>query len=559
MKLLNRFTTIWFLILLGTATAHPQNLLTLQPIFTEADAVIEDQFEGCWRYDFFGTGTLSIQRIGDNFYHLNIPYKSASSQFEAVLTRVGNLLLLDLFPLIPETIHNLDLAQNLLRAHTFFWVTFSRDSMRLANVNYRWFYDNIVQRKITAGYTWSDINPVLTGSTNEIREFISANSSDSGFFGEGFLVTRIPSLKTPPVVQTEAQSNPNVKPANIMPISYHCTPKFPIKDGWFGGDGEISVPLRPEVTLWMFGDSLVGGKNTVSRKDSIMIANTVALMRCSSEGESNIQYYWNNAGTSHPEPIFQSFTGRYKYWPQDAFMVGNDLYAVLAKIGLRIGAAPDELFNFTHLGLTLAKIADPCSTSPDRWKIQLFPWSQIFGLQEWSLGVVDGNYLYFFVHNDKQEKSMARIPIDYIEQPEGHIEHLTEEGGWKVNTPAEQRRIMFTGDAGNSISYYKDLKEWIMVCGPGYLTNKIRIRTAPKLTGPWSLEKVVYECPEQTPGSSEYDKDNFCYEARAHSQFYDRENRKLLITYDCNVSDYSKLISNTDKYTARVIRIRLPE
>ena len=103
--------------------------------------------------------------------------------------------------------------------------------------------------------------------------------------------------------------------------------------------------------------------------------------------------------------------------------------------------------------------------------------------------------------------------------------------------------------------YHADLKQWIMVCGPSFLENKIRIRTAPDLRGPWSEERVIYECPEQTPGSATYDRDNFCYLGREHIQFYDKKSHTLLITYDCNSANFSKLLSNMEIYSPRVLSI----
>jgi hypothetical protein len=556
MRSLNKFTGGLFLFFLGTFPALAQDVLTLHPVFTEAGAVIEDQLEGSWRSEALGIDTISIQRAGDNFYHVYIPHQNPSPQFEAVFTRIGSILLLDLFPLIPESTLDALPKDNLIKAHTIYRVIIQSDAIRLAGMSYPWFYNNVVQKKVTVEHTWSDVTPVLTGSTDEVRKFISANASDSNFFAKDFILSRLSSITTHPQVQTEVRSASESNRTIIVPASLHCTPTFPMKDGWFGGDGELSVPLDSDKTLWIFGDTFVGGK---TRKGSTMIANTVAISTCSPGGEFGIKYYWRNKNTTHPEPIIRTFTQRYKVWPLDAFMLRNNLYVVLGKIGSRPGAAPGEVFKWTPLGLALAKISEPRLTIPDRWKIQLFPWSNVFGLQEWSLGAIHDSCLYFLVHGDKQKKSIARLPLGYIEKPEGRIEHLAEDGEWKVNVPDGQRHILFTGDAGNSVSFYKDLKKWIMLLGPGYLTNKIRIRTAPDLTGPWSPEKIVYECPEQTPGSTVYDEDNFCYGGRAHIQYYDSKKNTLLITYDCNVSVYSKLISNADTYTARVIRIPIPE
>jgi hypothetical protein len=66
---------------------------------------------------------------------------------------------------------------------------------------------------------------------------------------------------------------------------------------------------------------------------------------------------------------------------------------------------------------------------------------------------------------------------------------------------------------------------------------------------------VIYAPPEQIPGNAKFDKNHFCYAAREHIQFYDKKTKRLLITYDCNSTDFHKLLSNMEIYYPRVISI----
>src|SRR5262245_33415350 len=56
-----------------------------------------------------------------------------------------------------------------------------------------------------------------------------------------------------------------------------CWPSFPYQQGWLGGDGAYSVPLGPSRTLWLFGDTFVGGPEQRDRAGAQFVHNSIAL------------------------------------------------------------------------------------------------------------------------------------------------------------------------------------------------------------------------------------------------------------------------------------------
>ena len=90
-----------------------------------------------------------------------------------------------------------------------------------------------------------------------------------------------------------------------------------------------------------------------------------------------------------------------------------------------------------------------------------------------------------------------------------------------------------------------------------FMDNKIKIRTATDLTNPWSEERVVYQIPETTKGTEDYDPGNFCYSPRECSDNFVLNKNELLFTYDINNMDFSKLKDDIKKYTPKVIKIDL--
>jgi hypothetical protein len=174
----------------------------------------------------------------------------------------------------------------------------------------------------------------------------------------------------------------------------------------------------------------------------------------------------------------------------DALLAGDTLYALLVKISAKSEPAPpNDIFNFQEVGYSLAKVAEANAAAPDGWKIELLPWSCIPRHGVWNGQVAaDKTFIYLFIKEEGESQAchLLRIPVGYIESPEGHIEYFATDGTWKAGGQAAGMKTLWTGELGQTVEYHPDLKEWIMVCGPGFLNNKIRIRTARELTGPWT-------------------------------------------------------------------------
>jgi len=97
------------------------------------------------------------------------------------------------------------------------------------------------------------------------------------------------------------------------------------------------------------------------------------------------------------------------------------------------------------------------------------------------------------------------------------------------------------------------------VYGPHFGGKSIYIRTAPQITGPWSDRRVLYDCPEVTEGTPQYDKDNYCYCARLLPQLFNQDGGKLVVMYTCNSQRQSKLIANMKIYVPQVIVVPVPQ
>ncbi|MBT3382159.1 MAG: hypothetical protein HN778_21735 [Prolixibacteraceae bacterium] len=536
------------------SSAYSQKVLSLHPLFTEQDAVLIPEIEGLWSIQDFDM-TISFQKAGDNFYLLKYGSETNASTFEAVFVKIKDEIYLDLCGVMPDTLGDGDYRSSFVTGHSFYKISITKDILQLHESNYSWFYNYAMKNNLTLKYEWVQNAMLLTLKTDELKSFLAEHQNEQEIFKNS--ITLISNHNDIAEKTNLTKKDSKVKPEAI--ISQKCIPKFPFKDGWLGGDGDVSVPLNATTTLFLFSDTYVGNKNQQSRKEPgmQMVSNTVAVQSCLPNRETDIKYFWNNMYSNNPEPIFKTYTKRYKYWVTGAFMIKNDLYVVLEKVGSKLGASPDDIFNFSLLGFTLAKISNTYD-APNEWQIEYISLKD-FGNPSMGLGphIVLDDYIYFFVSRYDKAQVLVRKPIDFINNPEQPFEYYALNKTWKEGLNTNDMETIVNGFRSTTVNYHPEMKQWVMISDIRFMDNKIKMRTAPVLTGPWSDEIVIYEIPEITPGNLLYSKSNFCYLPREHIQYYDSKNHVMLLTYDINNTNFSEILSSPKIYTPKIITIPL--
>lgn len=546
--------TIFIICLFSLSSAYSQMVLSLHPLFTEQDAVLIPEIEGHWELPDFEL-TISFKKAGDNFYHLKYQAGSSVPEFEAVVVKIKDELFLDLNGIMPDSLGDEDFRDSFLSCHSIYKIGIINDTLILSYLDYSWFFDYAAGKKLQLDYEWINNGMLLTFTTDELRSFFAEHMNEDGIFQDPDILI----IERDHLFAETDTAPENYKTGSSFLFSQKCFSEFPLKDGWLGGDGDVSVPMNDTTILFIFSDTYIGDKNQESRQGTgmRMVSNTVAIQTCLPDGETNVQYYWKNMYSDDPEPIFKSFTNRYRFWVVDAFKINNNLYVILQKVGPKPGAAPDDIFNFSLLGFTLAKISNP-HEAPYEWNIELSPLPDFTNpLMELRCHAMQGEYIYFLVCRNDTSQFLVRKQIDSIDDPEKPFEYYSSNGRWKEGIEEDDMAGIVNGFRCNTINYHPEIKQWVMISDIWFRDNKIKMHTAPALTGPWTDEIVIYEIPEVTPGNSLYSKSNFCYLAREHAQYYDAKNHVMLLTYDINSTNYSEILSSPNIYTPKIITIPL--
>lgn len=536
------------------SSAFSQKIASLNSLFTEQDAVLVPGIEGLWRIPDFDM-PVSINRGGDNFYLLDYGGSKNLSSFEAVFVNVKDDLFLDLCAILPDSIGDEDYRNSFIKSHSIYKVQIKNDSLLLSELNYAWFYNYAIIKKYPLKYEWTDNAMMLSFQTDSLKDFISEHRSEQGVFTHS--TTLVSRRKK--VVEKYIAVPPNSELKNRSAFSQKCKPEFPLQQGWLGGDEAASVPLNETTTVFIFSDTYVGNKTQQSRQETglKMISNSVAVETCLPNGKTEVKYFWKNMYSEHPESIFKTFTKRYNFWVSDAFIVNNNLYVLLQKVGHKSGLSPDDLFGFSLPGFSLAKITNLFEL-PDKWQIELLPVPD-FAYPDMQLGhhVIEGNYIYFFVSRQDKGQLLVRKRTDLIDDPEKPFEYYALNKTWKSGIKKDDMDTIFNGFRTVTVNYHPDIKKWVMLMDIKFMDNKINIRTAASLEGPWSDEITVYECPEVTIGSPSYSKSNFCYLPAECIQNYDVKKHEMLLTYNINNFNFSEIKANPKIYTPKVIVISL--
>ena len=100
---------------------------------------------------------------------------------------------------------------------------------------------------------------------------------------------------------------------------------FQRESGWIGADGDYSIPLNRDTTLWLFSDTFVGKVKDGKRLDARMINNSIALQR----GTNAPEFFYGTTTDGKPASFItpQQGSRRGYFWLAHGMRTARGLFS----------------------------------------------------------------------------------------------------------------------------------------------------------------------------------------------------------------------------------------
>jgi len=314
--------------------------------------------------------------------------------------------------------------------------------------------------------------------------------------------------------------------------------RFFREEGWTGADGDLSVALSDEVTLWLFGDSYFSEIEDNTRTCPLCFSrNSIALQRGKDPRTAHVEYFFGKGQDGEPSAFFTPPDGHGWLWPGHGIRIQNSLYLFL----WQLVEGQDQRFLFgKSVGMWLAVVTNP-DAPPHQWsityrKVPLARYSEA-GDDRMRFGMAlvrDGDWIYVY---GVDEEYKGDYPIRYLIVARVHKDHLADfdhwsfysNGAWLSDWRQVTRGFVIASEF--SVVYQPALHGYVAVYTENGLSKRILLRYAPAPYGPWSDPTAVFECPEM-----DWNKNFVCYGAKGHPELSAAPD-ELIVTYATNTLD----------------------
>ena len=285
--------------------------------------------------------------------------------------------------------------------------------------------------------------------------------------------------------------NSSRMPASAQPhaVTIKATP-WPEADAlfrkdprWLGGDDAYSIDLGAGRILWLFGDSFIATSSAGTRRESLLVRNTLAIQSGYDPSAASIKFYWRTKD-GKPASFFPESRKSW-YWPGNGIRIDGRLLIFLMKI-----RATKKGLGFEAFGWSVVAIDNP-DEEPSRWKLRWLPVPQndlqvIVG----SAGVVRvGGFIYAFSVQEplaKHDVYLVRWPLTKAGAADLREPYwwCGENYGWLAQKLVTRRASVVFSDAQTefTVNWDTELRSFIQVQTVGFGGADLAFRLADELT-----------------------------------------------------------------------------
>ena len=322
------------------------------------------------------------------------------------------------------------------------------------------------------------------------------------------------------------------------------------KVGITGADGATSTVLPSGESLWMFGDTVEGPFKSIRGLDLTSLrSNTGAIVprQDASRGITNFRFLSDESG-KRPRQIIpfaaDEDPAKHRLWAIHGAAVGQHVFLFYHRITLLDGVDVFINFQLDGMGIARADVGDlrfKRLTAPDGTHLFWKGEAPTFGV----FVTRADDYVYLWgslatgMHLARtREKSIADLAsYEYlVESPT--IDNPSKSPRWSKQF---QPTAMLFDSVPNEMSaaYNPHLQKFVAFHSL-HRENKIVLRTAEQLTGPWSAPVLVFR-PEKIGDA------DLIYAAKEHPELARENGRVLYITFVNSATYVPQLIEVTLK------------
>lgn len=317
-----------------------------------------------------------------------------------------------------------------------------------------------------------------------------------------------------------------------------------------GADGATSILLPTGESLWLFGDTVEGPFETIRGMNLTMLCSNTAAIVPKQDPSRGIKKFRFLSGPDgkRPRQLVQYAADEdrsiHRVWAIHGLCVGQKVYLFNHRITLLKDVDVFINFQLDGMGISRADVSDfdfIRLTAPDGtrefWKRDQ-PTFGVFVEQE-------KNYIYLW-GSLMTGMYLARTQPETIEDLKSYeylvaaptTEHPDLQPRWsKIWEPSA---VLFDSVPNEmSAAYNRHLRKYVAFHSL-HRENKIVMRTAPQITGPWSAPAVVFE-PERIRN------DDLIYAAKEHPELASEDGRVLYVTFVNSSSYIPQLVEITFK------------
>jgi hypothetical protein len=304
--------------------------------------------------------------------------------------------------------------------------------------------------------------------------------------------------------------------------------------GITGADCASSIPLSATNSLWIFGDTVEGPFKTIRNLDLTKLrSNTGALVsqQDPSNGIKEFRFLSDDTGNRPRQVVAfdpNENPSQTRIWAVHGVAIGDEIYLFYHRITLLKGVDVFVNFQLNGMGMAKAKIADlefSRLTAPDGtrefWKGE----QPTFGV----FVVKAEDYLYLW-GSLATGMFLARTRPDKVEELASY-EYLVEAptAARPNASPRWDKTFQPSASLFDSVpnemsaAYNRHLRKYVAIHSY-HRENKIVMRTADSIVGPWSAGEIVYR-PKLTGN------DDLIYAAKEHPELAQDNGRKIYVSF----------------------------